>query len=243
MDTTDDDIIQPRTLLFVELRRENLEMQEKQREIMNLSLSLKNTSAPGRVTKEIQNAAQTLQNLQSLSAEKIGDILPPNSTKYSIDRLVTRDKFERKNLAQTCGPDIALRTRFFEVGGNQIPYPSNKKQYTAIELCKFFDGYEGNKKDVIKIMLQKELLPVKSINPVYELLRGYKLNKNIAWKKIGRPAIFSDQQLHKRVKLHEHDVARACSKNDMKTFLKEEKMKKATDQARSVVNYCKFPRS
>ena len=114
-------------------------------------------------------------------------------------------------------------------------------------------GYEGNKKDVIKIMLQKELLPVKSINPVYELLRGYKLNKNIAWKKIGRPAIFSDQQLHKRVKLHEHDVARACSKNDMKTFLKEEKMKKATDQGLSSItvnspdpktlhNYRKFAR-
>ena len=73
MDTTDEDIIQPRTLsvLFVELRRENLEIQEKQKEIMNLSFSLKNTSAPGRVTKEIQNAAQTLQNLQSLSTEKL----------------------------------------------------------------------------------------------------------------------------------------------------------------------------
>ena len=73
MDTTDEDIIQPRTssVLFVELRRENLEMQEKQREIMNLSFSLKNTYGPGRVTKEIQNAAQTFQNLQSLSAEKL----------------------------------------------------------------------------------------------------------------------------------------------------------------------------
>ena len=148
MVTTDEDVIQPRTssVLFVELRRENVEMQEKQREILNLSLSLRNTSAPCRVTKEIQAAAQILNKLQSLSAEKIGDILPPNSTKYSIDRLVARDRFERKNLAQTYGQDIALRTRFFEICGNKIPYPSNKTQYIAIELCELLVSYEGNKK-------------------------------------------------------------------------------------------------
>ena len=182
MDTVDKDDIQPRTssVLFVELRRESIEMQQKQKEIIDLSLSLQNTSAPGRVTKEIQIAAKTLQNLQSLSAEKIGGILPPNSTKYSIDRLISRDRFERKNLDESGGIDIDLRTRFFEVDGNQIPYPCNKTQYTANELCTFLSIYEGSKKDVIKVMLQKKLLPVKSVNPVYELLRIFKKDKNVS---------------------------------------------------------------
>ena len=70
-------------------------------------------------------------------------------------------------------------TFFLKLVSTKFRIPPITKQYTAIELCEFFDGYDGNKKDVIKVMLQKELLPVKSINPVYELLHGFKLNINV----------------------------------------------------------------
>ena len=237
MESTDQ-TIQPRSsvVLNVALRREQVCVGIGLQRIIDIADTIPNARATVRLSNEVVKAAKALLQVQCRVEEKLEGILPSDCTKYAFNRITALDRYKEK-CYENDENAIQTRTRFFELEGVRVPLPSNKQRYTAIELCEVLELEQIRKKKrkVIFKVVEMNLVPVTSPDPIYKLLREFKKNKNVSWKRMGRPPTLDGNQLVKKIKRFQNDESRALSPDDISVFLKQQSIEKARENGLSTM--------
>ena len=231
--------IQPRSsvVLNVALRREQEDIGIGLKRIINIADTIPNAHAIVRLSNEVVNAAKALLQVQCRVKDKLEGILPSNCTKYAFNRITANDRHAVKCDEDVERTTIQTRTRFFEFEGIRIPFPINKNQYAASELCEFLasEQLQKKKRKVIFKIIEMNLVPVSSPDPIYRLLREFKTNHSVNWKRMGRPPTLDGNQLVKKIKLFQNDTCRSLSQDDVAVFLKQEQIEKAREKGLSTM--------
>lgn len=61
-------------------------------------------------------------------------------------------------------------------------------------------------------------VPVTSPDSIYKLLREFKKNKNVIWKRMGRPSTLDGNQLVKKIRRFQNDECRAFLPDNVTIF-------------------------
>ena len=83
---------------------------------------------------------------------------------------------------------------------------------------------QKKKRKVLFKIIELNRVPVSSPDPIYRLLREFKMNNSVNWKRMGRPPTLDGNQLVKKIKRFQNDTCRSFPQDNVTVILKQEQI-------------------
>lgn len=132
--------------MTVDLQTNGRVVQDGITSIRDTTISILQSENPTeRQKKSLVSAVESLLELQKSVIDKIPALVPEDCTQYALKRLHATNSHERLTHLQKRPPRKNMRVRNFQCGSSVIPLPSNKTQYSALEVCTILSECEKTK--------------------------------------------------------------------------------------------------